>query len=131
MYCLPSSTTSDSRFFLLYCHNMYMYVGEEREAGMSDSEGTLSAMSDEEQGASQQNGEVSKKNATFLTQRRRKKRLHSSPERSKNSSSKRGDVGTSGAPPGFSSTSERVNQEVAMKATRARKLLAKVRIGTV
>lgn len=109
---------------------MYMYVGEEREAGMSDSEGTLSAMSDEEQGASQQNGEVSKKNATFLTQRRRKKRLHSSPER-RSGSSNRGDVGTSGAPPGFSSTSERVNQEVAMKATRARKLLAKVRIGTV
>ena len=108
-----------------------MHVGEEREAGMSDSEGTLSAMSDEEQGASQQNGEVSKKkSSTSLTQRRRKKRLHSSSER-RSSSSKRGDMGTSGAPPGFSSTSERVNQEVAMKATRARKLLAKVRIGTV
>ena len=107
-----------------------MYVGEEREAGMSDSEGTLSAMSNEEQGGSQHNGEVSKKSATSLTQRKRKKRLHSSPER-RSSSSKRGDVGTSGAPPGFSFTSERVNQEVAMKATRARKLLAKVRIGTV
>ena len=107
-----------------------MYVGEEREAGMSDSEGTLSARSDEEQGASQRNGEVSKKSATSLVQRKRRKRLHSSPER-RSSGSKRGDVGTSGAPPGFSSTSERVNQEVAMKATRARKLLAKVRIGTV
>ena len=101
---------------------------------MSDSEGTLSAMSDEEQGVYEQNGEVSKKkNATSLAQRRRKKRLHSSPTRRSSSSSKRGDVGMSGVapPPGPSSTSERANQEVAMKATRARKLLAKVRVGTV
>jgi hypothetical protein len=90
---------------------------------MSDSEGTLSAVSDEEQRGSEQNGEVSKKNTTSLTRRRRKKRLHSNPKR--RSSSKRGDVQM---PPAPSSTSERVNQEVAMKATRARKLLAKVRV---
>ena len=91
---------------------------------MSDSEVTLSALSGEEQGGGEQNGEASKKSTTSLTQKRRKKRLHSN---SKRRSSKSGAVRMSGAP-GPSCTSERVSQEVAMKA---RKLLAKVRGGIV
>lgn len=97
---------------------------------MSDSEVTLSAMSSEEHGGGGQNeGEAraSKKNATSLTRKRRKKRLHSNPKRR---SSKSGDMRMSGAP-GPSCVSERVSQEVALKATQARKLLAKVRGGYV
>ena len=87
---------------------------------MSDSEVTLSALSGEEQGGAEQNREGSKKSTISLTQKRKKKRFHSN---SKKRSSKSGAVRMSGAP-GPSCTSERVSQEVAMKA---RKLLAKVR----
>ena len=104
--------------------SLLTYVGEEREPSLSDSEVTLSAMSSEEQGGGGQNGgEASKKSTTSLTQKRRKKRLHSNPKRR---SSKSGDGRMSGAP-GPSCASERVSQEVALKATQARKLLAKVR----
>ena len=101
---------------------------------MGDSEITLSAMSGEEQrGGSEQHGETNKtkKSASSLTQGRRKKRLHSNSSKSRGSG-KGGDSGRmSGGAPGPSCTSERVSQEVAMKATQARRLLAKVRGGTL
>ena len=87
---------------------------------MSDSEVTLSAPSSDRE----EQGEGSKKNTTsFLRGKRRKKRLHSNPKRR---SSKGRDVRMSGAP-GPSCASERLSHEVAMRATQARKLLAKVR----
>ena len=92
---------------------------------MSDSEVTLSAMSGEEQGGGREQNyrEASKKaSATSLARNRKKKRLHSNPKR-------RRSVRSGGDAPGPNCTSERVSQEVAMKATQARKLLAKVRGG--
>ena len=86
---------------------------------MSDSESTLSVPGSE----AEQHGTASTSSTTSLTPRKRKVQPRSNSQRISHNSH---DVKTDGAP-GTVGSSERGCQELTLRATQARKLLAKVR----